>query len=572
MSKKLWLLGAALAVGTTFAAVPNNTLLMMVVGDVSTLDPAQAYDTASSEPIENMYESLIGYKGKSITEFTPLLATAWRASADGRTWTFDLRKNVKFHTGNAFTCDDAEYTFERLLITNNSDSPAWFISTSLLGFAYWDDATKKSVTWAQINNAVECNASGQLVLKLVKRDPAFLSKLLYTATSIVDKKHAVSIGEWSGTERDWKNWVEKDLTNSELSKRPSGTGAYQFVSRTPNQGVYKRFADYWGGQAKVENVIIQKVDELATRVLALNKGDTDLTSVVTRANLRQVQGQPGVKVLDDLPGASSGAVFLNQNIQEPKELGSGRLDGRGIPANFFSDINVRKAFNFSFDSKKFVEQVLLNKGEIRTMALPSNYLGYDPKIPVYSFNKEQATAFFKRAFGGQVWNNGFVVNVTYNTGNVARQTIAEILKANIESLNPKFKVNVNAIAFSELLKLADASKLSVSIGSWLADYPDTDNFLRTFYHSTDGAFKGRLNFKDNTMDTLIDQAYATNDSAARATIYRQIGRRAYELAPIILTPVGTGFLTYRDNVKGVEENYNGQVSGSFGTYWKNLSK
>lgn len=572
MSKKLWLLGAALALGTTFAAVPNNTLLLMNIGDVSTLDPAQAYDTASSEPIENMYESLIGYKGKSITEFTPLLATAWRASADGRTWTFDLRKNVKFHSGNTFTCDDAEYTFERLLITNNSDSPAWFISTSLLGFAYWDDATKKSTTWAQINNAVECNANGQLVLKLVQRDPAFLSKLLYTATSIVDKKYAVGIGEWSGTERDWKNWVEKDLTNSELSKKPSGTGAYQFVSRTPNQAVYKRFADYWGGAPKIENVIVQKVDELATRVLALNKGDADITSVVSRANLRQVQGQPGVKVLDDVPGASSSAIFLNQNIQEPKELGSGRLDGRGIPANFFSDVNVRKAFNFSFDAKKMVEQVMLGKGEIRTMALPSNYLGYDPKIPVYSFNKEQATAFFKRAFGGQVWNNGFVVNLTYNTGNTARQTAAEILKANIESLNPKFKVNVNAIAFSELLKLADASKLAVTIGSWLADYPDTDNFLRTFYHSQDGAFKGRLNFKDNTIDTLIDQAYATNDPNARATIYRQVGRRAYELAPLILTPVATGFLTYRESVKGVEENYNGQVSGSFGTYWKNLSK
>ena len=84
MNKKLWLLGAALVVGTTYAAVPNNTLLAMVVGDISTLDPAQAYDTASSEPIENMYESLLGYKGKSITETTPLLATAFRAAADGK--------------------------------------------------------------------------------------------------------------------------------------------------------------------------------------------------------------------------------------------------------------------------------------------------------------------------------------------------------------------------------------------------------------------------------------------------------------------------------------------------------
>lgn len=576
MNKKLKLLAtlgiissiAAVAV----AAVPNNTILMMTIGDISTLDPAQGYDTASSEPMENMYESLIGYKGKSITDFVPLLATEWKAAPSGKQYTFTLRKGVKFHSGNTFSCEDVEYTFKRLLITNNSDSPAWFISDALLGFAYWDEDSKKSVTWAQIDKAVQCNKDGQAVMTLVKRDPAFLSKLLYTATSIVDKKWAVGLGEWSGTEKDWKAWQEKDLTDSELNKKPSGTGAYQFVSRNPNQAVYKAFDGYWGGKPKIDNVIIQKVDELATRVLALNKGDADWTTVISRANLKQVQGQPGVKVLDDLPGSSSSAIFLNQDIKEPKELGSGKLDGKGIPANFFSDINVRKAFNYSFDGKKLIDQVMLGKGELRTMALPTNYLGYDPKIPMYSYNPEQATTFFKKAFGGQLWDQGFVMNVTYNTGNSGRQAIAEILKTNIEKLNPKFKVNVNAIAFSELLKAADASKLAVTIGGWLADYPDPDNFIRTFYHSQDGAFKGRLNYKDDQMDKLIDQANSTLDNAKRAALYKLAGRRAYDQAPFIITPIAVGFLTYRDNLKGIEENYNGQVSGNLGTYWKNVSK
>ena len=572
--KLLTALGLVSGVAFTaaFAAIPNNTLLAMTIGDPSTYDPGQAYDTASSEPIENMYESLIAYKGKSLSEVEPLLATEWKAASSGKGYTFTLRKGVKFHNGETFACEDAEYTFERLLITNNSDSPAWFISDAMLGFAYWDEATTKSITWAQIDKTAECNSAGQLMLNLVKRDPAFLSKLLYTATSIVNKKYSAGLGEWSGTEKDWKAWQGKDLTNSELNKKPNGTGAYQFVSRTPNQSVFKAFAGYWGGAPKIENVIIQKVDELATRVLALNKGDTDWTTVSTRANLKQVQGQPGVKVLDDLPGAVAAGVFLNQDIKEPKELGSGKLDGKGIPANFFSDINVRKAFNYSFDGKKLIDQVYLGKGENRTMALPTTYLGYDPKIPTYGLNPEKATALFKKAFGGQVWENGFVVNITYNTGNITRQTVAEILKSNIEKLNPKFKVNINAIAFSELLKAADASKLTVSIGSWLADYPDTDNFIRTFYHSQDGAFKGRLNYKDDQMDKLIDQANSTLDAAKRTALYKLAGRRAYDQAPFIITPVAVGFLTYRDNVKGIEENYNGGVSGALGTYWKNISK
>jgi peptide/nickel transport system substrate-binding protein len=572
--KLLTALGLVSGVAFTaaLAAVPNNTLLSMEIGDPSTYDPAQAYDTASSEPIENMYESLIGYKGKSLTELTPLLATEWKAASNGKAYTFTLRKNVKFHNGETFVCDDAEYTIERMLISHNSDAPGWFMSDPLLGFAYWDDESKKNITWAQIDKAAQCNASGQLVLTLVKRDPAFLSKLLYTATSIVSKSYTVGLGEWSGTEKDWKAWQDKDLTNSELNKKPNGTGAYSFVSRNPNQAVFKAFAGYWGGAPKIENVIIQKVDELATRVLALNKGDADIVGVGSRANLKQVQGQPGVKVLDDVPGAVASAVFLNQDVKDAKEIGSGKLDGKGIPANFFGDINIRKAFNYSFDGKKLIDQVYLGKGENRTMALPTNYLGYDPKLPLYTYNPEKATALFKKAFAGQVWENGFTINLTYNTGNVGRQAIAEILKANIEKINPKFKVNINAIAFSELLKLADTSKLAVTIGSWLADYPDTDNFIRTFYHSADGAFKGRLNYKDAQMDKLIDQANSTLDSKKRAALYKLVGRRGYDQAPFIIYPIAVGFVTYRDNIKGLEENYNGGVSGVFGTYWKNLSK
>lgn len=572
MSKKLWLLGAALALGTTFAAVPNNTLLIISSSDIPTMDPGQGYDTASSEPIENVYESLIGYKGNSITSIQPLLATSWKASADGKSFTFDLRKNVKFHNGDTFGCDDAEYTMRRLLVTNNSDSPAWFMAQSLLGFAYWDDDTKKSTTWANIANAASCNSGGQLVFKLEKRDPAFLSKLLYTATSIIDKQYAASIGEWSGTEKDWKSWVDKDLNDSALNKKPNGTGAYQFVSRDAGKAVFKAFDSYWGGKPKLDFVIIQKVDEVSTRIEALKKGDADLVGVGQRANIDQVKGAPGVKILDDLPNNVTSAIFLNEKIVDQKVLGSGKFDGKGIPAGFFADVNTRKGFAYAFNTKQYIDEVLLGKGAQITMALPTNYLGYDAKIPTYNYDPEKAKVYLKKAFGGQLWANGFQIDMNYRANSLTSQKALEILKASLEKINPKFKLNLSPKPWSELLKDADTSKLPMVLGGWIPDYPDSDNIIRTFYHSQDGAFKGRLNFHDETIDTLIDQAYSTNDNAARATIYRQIGRRAYDQAPFILLPTAVPFITIRDNIKGVEENYNIQVSGSFGTYWKNLSK
>ncbi len=573
MNKKAMYTTLAVGFGTmlAFAAVPNNTLFSMVIGDVTTLDPSQAYDTASGEGIENMYETLITYEGRDLTNVKPLLATAWRATNNGKTMTFTLRKNVKFHTGATMTCDDVEYSFERHLITHDTEAYP-YISDTLLGFSYWEDEQKKSVTWAQVNRAAECNSAGQLVLTLPKADPTALAKLSYLAMSVVEKKYTAGLGEWSGGESDWKNWIAKDMANSALSQKPNGTGAYRFVSRNATQQVFKHFPEYWGGAAKIENVIIQKVDELATRVLALNKGDADITSVVQRSNLSQVAGQPGVKVLDDLPAGSANMVFFNQNIKEPKELGSGKLDGKGIPANFFSDVNVRKAFAHSFDAQTLIAKSFLNKGEIRTMAIPSTYLGYDKALPTYSYDAEKATTFFKRAFGGQVWANGFVAKFYFNTGNTVRQTIGEIIKTNVEKLNPKFKIDVVGVAFSEILSKADQSLLTMVAGGWVADYPDTDNFLRAFYHSEDGAFKGRLNYVDPQMNKLLDQAKATPTTAARVTLYKAIGRRAYEQMPGILVPGAIGFLTYRDNVKGIDSNWSPLASGSFGTVWKNLSK
>ena len=572
MKKKLLLALGALGLGIAFAAVPNNTLLLMSSADIPTMDPGQAYDTGSSEPIENMYESLIGYKGKSITQYEPLLATDWKISTDGKKYTFNLRKGVKFHSGNTMTCEDAQYSFERLLVTNNSDSPAWFISSALLGFAYWDDATKAKIGYAQIDKAVQCNKDGQLVLTLAGKDPAFLSKMLYTATSILDKKWAVGLGEWSGTEKDFKAWLEKDLNDSELNKKPSGTGAYQLASRDANKSVFKAFAGYWGDKAKIENVIIQKVDEAATRILALQKGDADEAGVGSRANLKQVEGVPGVKIIDNLPSNVNSAIFLNQNIKDPKVLGSGKLDGKGIPANFFTDINVRKGFSYAFDPKRYIDEVLLGKGKLLTMALIESYLGYDPTIALYTYNPEKATKLLKKAWGGDLWANGFQIDMNYRANSITSQKALEILKANLEKLNPKFKLNLTAKPWSELLKDADSSKLPMVLGGWIPDYPDSDNVLRTFYHSTDSAFKGRLNFSDKQIDQLIDQAYSTTDTAKRAALYRLVGRRAADLQPFINLPSAVNYLTIRDNLKGVEENYNQQVSGYLGTYWKNLTK
>ncbi|MBB5234567.1 ABC transporter substrate-binding protein [Deinococcus budaensis] len=571
--KKFALLSSLLLVGSAFAAAPRDTLVVQQAADVPTLDPTATYDTASGAIVENIYETLVTYKGASIRELEPLLATKWAISNGGRTYTFDLRKNVKFHSGNTMTCRDAEYSIERNLVTNSAESGNWFIAESLLGTGA-NAKDDKTITWARIDRAVECNNAGQLVFTLPKVDPAFLAKMAYPGQSIVDSKHAIAQGEWKGTSADWANWVGKDLQGSNLSKQPSGTGAYKLVRRDANAILLQAHDAYWGKKPAIRNVVIQKVPELAARQQAFLRGDADLIETGGRANIEaQLKGKPGVVVLDNLPNTTATAVFMNENIKDPARLGSGKLDGRGIPANFFSDVNVRRGMAYAFNYAQYIKDVQNGKGKQRTMLLPDTFPGYDAEVKTYTYNPKQAEAYFKRAWGGNVWKNGFTLNVAYRAGSVPAQTAMEILKRNVEALNPKFRVNIQAKEWSAMLNDSKAGKEPMIIIGWAPDYADADNFMYTFY-SSNGYYFPRNNWKDASVDKWLEQARATTNQATRDRLYSLVGQRAYEQAPFVLVPAGVFVTAHRDNLVGVSaRTFNPMTSFDYtGTLWKDLSK
>ncbi|MGE5461812.1 MAG: ABC transporter substrate-binding protein, partial [Syntrophothermus sp.] len=91
----------------------QKTFVRAISGDVTTLDPALAYDTISGEVIQNIYETLVFYDGANAGKFVPQLADSYQLSPDGLTWTFHIRPNVKFHNGNSLTASDVAYSFQR---------------------------------------------------------------------------------------------------------------------------------------------------------------------------------------------------------------------------------------------------------------------------------------------------------------------------------------------------------------------------------------------------------------------------------------------------------------------------
>ena len=144
-------------------------------------------------------------------------------------------------------------------------------------------------------------------------------------------------------------------------------------------------------------------------------------------------------------------------------VGSGKLDGEGIPADFFADKDVRKGFAYAFDYKRFVSEVLRGKGTQATGAIPNSLPGHNPDQKTYRLDLQKAAEHFRKAFGGKLWDAGFRFTITYNSGNLPRQTVCQILKRNVEGLNPKFKIDVRQVEWPTFLDAQKASKLPIFV-------------------------------------------------------------------------------------------------------------
>ncbi len=585
--KKLAVLIAVLGVGAASAQVASDTYVEQTIGDVDTLDPVQAYDTASGQIIENVYENLYGYAGESVTDYEPRLATDYTVSDDNMTFTYTLRDGVTFHSGNAFSCKDVEYSFQRALVVNPADSGSWILMEPLTG--YYSDANTElgegatdqqyADFYATIDGSVECPDGPDgltVVFNLVQEDPAFFAKTLFYAAAIVDSQWAIDNGAWDGTEATWRDWIGMDLREGYLQTNMSGTGAYKLINwATGDRVVAEANEDYWGGAPAIKNVQVQVVEDQAARILALQQGDADYVSL-DRSGLTQLQGSAGVKVQDAATDPALGwssvtvnAVFLNQNVtaENNDNVGSGQLDGQGIPADFFTDLNMRQCFAYAFDYDAYISQVLLGQGTKLTMALPPSYLGYDPEVPTYNFDMAAAQQACQAAWDGQVWETGFQLTIAYNTGNTERQAVAEIIKQNLEFLNPKFRINVRNIAWPDYLDLRGQNLLPVSVVGWVPDYADPDNYIHTFY-AEGGYYADQSSFVNDEITALDQEARTTFDEARRIELYSQIGNLGYEQAPFVLLPSGVPFLATSESLQGTY--INPMYSGNY--LWKDLSK
>lgn len=541
---------------------PTGTFTYETVAAPDTLDPVAAYNTRDGAVLENIYDTLYTFTPAGGTAPQPSLATSYTVSPDNLTYTFNLRSGVTFHSGNPFTCADVEYSIERALVVDPPSSGAWTVALPLTGHT-----DTSSLTWNDIDSTVTCTDPHQVVFHLQQVSPAFVVILSQTTYGIVDSVWAKGHGEWDGTQNTWRNWIGRDLTKEYLNNHASGTGAYRLTGVTASSTTATAFGGYWGSAPSFKDVHVDVVTDYNQRVSDLLAGTADRIDL-DQNHLGLVNGKSGVTVHRDPSWSSLTAtpIQFNEAVTSGSSyIGTGVLGG-GTPTTLFADKDARLCFAYSFDPTAYINDALGGHGTELTMAMPPSLLGYNTSITPYSADSATATTHCQAALSGNLWSSGFTMTAVYNTSNASSQIALQNLKSHVEALNNNFHISLKGETSSAFFNDLLAGNLPVYVQGWQADYPDPDNFVRTFYDST-GFYGQHMSFHDATIDTQIDQAYATTDATQRESLYNQIGQEAHDLAPLVPLPQPVPAIVTRASLKGV--TYDAALNGQF--RWKDVS-
>jgi ABC-type transport system substrate-binding protein len=283
---------------------PNpTTFTQATIGDIVDLDPALAYDTSSGEVIQNVYQTLVFYDGEATDKFVPQLAESWDVSADGLTYTFHIRPNVKFHSGNVMTATDVAYSFWRGLLQGGYISPQFLLAEPFFGVGVDDasllvddtgaladdqagmiaaDPAKLVAACETVKSAIVADeAAGTVTMTLKQPWGPFLPSIAQSWGSVLEQKWVADNAGWDGSCDTWQNFYASTTETDSIDKIANGTGPFKLDHWTPTvEVVMVKNPDYWGTPVALDRVVYQVIPEFGTRFAMLQAGDADYVDVL----------------------------------------------------------------------------------------------------------------------------------------------------------------------------------------------------------------------------------------------------------------------------------------------------
>ena len=456
------------------------------------------------------------------------------------------------------------------------------------------------------------DAAGTVTMTLAQPWGPFLSTIAQTWGSVMDKEWVVENGGWDGSCDTWQNFYGMTSADDPFSTVANGTGPFTLEKFANGEEiVLARFDGYWREPSKLERVVLKQVPEWGTRFSMMQAGDADLATVPS-ANRSQMDELVGAFQVYDAetnaygpiqevcnydagalgaakftacaagetgnggpflarlgrPGISMDVLLFNWFIASSEEspnpyIGSGTLDGNGIPSDFFSDVHIRKGFAYAFDWDTLINDVFSGEAvQSYQLTLPG-MPGFFLDTPHYTLDLEKSAEEFKMADvdkdgipagedpEGDVWTAGFRVQMAYNQGNNTRQTIAEILAGNLATVNELFLVETLGLPWPAYLRAQRAKQIPLMTGGWLEDIHDPHNWYQPY---TTGTYGGRQSLPQDVKDQfkdILNRGVSETDPAKRAEIYKEANQLYYDLAVGVPLEVATSHGFAQRWVQGV---------------------
>ena len=504
--------------------IKNPTMIVRYdIGDAKTLDPADAYDTGSSEPIFQIYETLVTYKGNNTLTFYPCLATEWTVSNDSLTWTFNLRENVKFSNGNDFTAEDVKYSFDRVLTMAAPESGVdWILSQCM------------------DTNSTTVIDDYTIQIKLTQAYGGFLALLPFTVAAIVDKDYVEAHGGVvAGVENEW------------MKLNPMGTGPYMLDHWTrATELVLNKNPNYWGGwEGKhVDKVVLKYADEAATRILALKNGDADMV-YIPYANLNDVKDEKGVVVH---PFDSYDIIMCVINTKASNN-------------QYLADGQVRKALSYAFDYDTAIETAYNGFASRLAGAIPKGMPFYDTQNngqPLYNFDLTMTEQILDNAgytksydFKGTSYRfNGTTIRLFYNAGNAEREMMAIMFRTALDEIG--ILSSVIAEGWPQLLhRMYTTDDYDLMFIGWGPDYNDPDDYIFPFIASANvSGDTYNTGYHNETVDEKLLEAKYSANPVVRAAAYKTAYDIYIQEPPFIFLQQRQYIRPWRDWVQGYSYN------------------
>jgi peptide/nickel transport system substrate-binding protein len=482
-----------------------------ITNEVDSFNPFLGIEAESFEMWALMYDQLITYSPKDMSP-QPGLASSWKTSEDGLTWTFTIRDDVKWSDGKPLTSADVAFTLNRIL-----------------------DGGPEAATWGSYLTSVD---------SVTAPDPTTVVMKLSKPNAVLPLLPMPIVPE-----HIWKNISEEEVKSYANEGEVVGSGPFRYVSGTAGGSTYKFEVNpnYWGEQPKIDeiNFIVYQADD--PMVQALKTGEIDFADGVPALQLKALEGEPGIKTVNGLSPSFDEIAFNTGSV----DLDTGEQIGDPNPA--VMDPKFRYALGFAIDRDLLVDRVYQGAGQAGDTIIPPAYSQYHYEAPPdlkWSYDPDRAAQLLDAA-GYKLGDDGKRTMPDGSPIGTLRLLARSESEQSLHTMD-YFQEWLADLGIDSEVTAMESGKLTNVIldgdfdafqWGWYVE-PDPDSMLS---YMTCGQ---RGNWSDSwycnpAYDKLYEEQHAQLDDTERAAEVKQMQAILYQDAPYLVTAYSTIGEAYR---------------------------